>query len=398
MRRLAITALVLAASPALAAPATAYDEAALIHRISAEMNRAGSASGAYVSDAASTRRIYARQANVARIPASVEKLYTTSTALLTLGPTTTLETAAVSAGTVDDAGVLHGDLVLVGHGDPFFGTPGAARIANAVRKAGIARIDGAVIGDETYFDRRRAARFNGYDGEVAGVLSGLAYDHGIFRGHAQLSSGRFAAQRFAAELRKVGVKSSQSSRAGTAPPGAAKIAAWRSPSIAAMSRLVNVPSYNFGAEMLLKGVGAKVRGNGSTASGASVVRQTLAGFGVRPRVEDGSGLSRSNRTSPRQVVGMLEHMYADPVGTDFEASLAVAGQSGTVAGRMRGTAAAGRCKVKTGTLSNVSALAGYCRAKTGRDITFALIMNRVGPSRARVLQDRIAVAIAKVDE
>jgi D-alanyl-D-alanine carboxypeptidase/D-alanyl-D-alanine-endopeptidase (penicillin-binding protein 4) len=398
MRRLAATVLMLAGSSALAAPAAAYDEGALTHRISAEMNRAGSASGAYVSDAATGRRIYARKAAVARIPASVEKLYTTSSALLTLGPTATLETSAVTAGTIDDAGVLHGDLVLVGHGDPYFGAAGAARIASAVRKAGIARIDGAIVGDETYFDRRRAARFNGYDGDLTGVLSALAYDRGIFHGHARLSSARFAAQRFAAELRKVGVKSSKSSRSGTAPAGATKIATWRSATIAELARQINVPSYNFGAEMLLKGVGAKVRGKGTTSRGAAAVRQTLGGFGLHPRVEDGSGLSRSDRTTPRQVAGLLEHMYGNPVGPEFQASLAVAGRSGTVAGRMRGTAAAGRCQLKTGTLSNVSALAGYCHTKDGRDISFALIMNRVSPTSARVLQDRIAVGIARLDE
>lgn len=398
MRRLAITVLVLVCPAAVAAPAAAYDERNLTNKIAAEMRRAGSASGAYVSDAATGRRIYALRATRRRIPASVEKLYTTSSALLTLGPKATLETAAVTAGGIDGAGVLHGDLVLVGRGDPFFGTQGAARIAAAVRKAGIVRIDGAVVGDETYFDRRRAARFNGYDGEITGVLSGLAYDRGIFRGHAQLSAGRFAAQRLAAELRKVGVRSSRSSRAGTAPEGAAKIANWRSMTVADLARFTNVPSNNFAAEMLLKGLGARYRGKGSTSAGASVARSTLAKLGVRPQIRDGSGLSRANRTTPQQVARLLEQIYAADAGVAFRGSLAVAGRTGTVARRMRGTLAAGNCQVKTGTLSNVSALAGYCRARTGRDITFALLMNRVSPSGARAIQDRIAISIARLSE
>jgi len=151
--------------------------------------------------------------------------------------------------------------------------------------------------------------------------------------------------------------------------------------------------------MLLKGLGARYRAKGSTRAGASVARQTLAGLGVHPRIADGSGLSRANRTSPRQVVRMLERVRADAAaGPALRASLAVAGRTGTVAGRMRGTRAAGRCNVKTGTLSNVSALAGYCRARDGRDIAFALLMNRVSPPGARAIQDRIAVAIARLDQ
>ncbi len=399
MRRLLASALVLTAVGAIAAPASAYDEADLKRKIAVEMRRAGSASGAYVSDAVTGRRIYGVRATRARIPASVQKLYTTSTALLRLGPATTLETAAVAAGAVDAAGVLRGDLVLVGGGDPFFGAQGAARIARAIKQAGIGRIAGAVVGDESYFDRRRSGLFSGYDGDLGGVLSGLAYDRGIYRGRAQLSAGRFAAQRFAAELREVGIKSTKSSRAGTAPAGAAKVAAWRSRNVGELARFVNVASNNFASEMLLKGLGARYRARGTTGTGASVVRQTLAELGVRPRVRDGSGLSRANRTSPQQVVRLLERVYGTAdTGRAFRASLAVAGRTGTVAGRMRGTLAAGNCRVKTGTLSNVSALAGYCRARTGRDISFALIMNRTSPGGARAIQDRIAISIARLSE
>lgn len=395
MRRLAATVLVLAATTA---PAAAYDEAALRSTIAAEMGRAGGASGAYVSDAATGRRLYGLRVARPRIPASVQKLYTTSTALLTLGPAAAFQTTAVTAGSVDDAGVLHGDLVLVGRGDPLFGAQGSDRIARAVRDAGIRRIEGAVVGDESYFDGRRAARSHGYDGDLTGVLSALAYDRGIFRGRAQLAAGRFAAQRFAAQLRRAGVRSANSSRAGTAPAGAARIARWRSVNVAELSRFINVPSNNFASEMLLKGLGARYRGEGSTRAGASVVSQTLAGLGVRSRIADGSGLSRSNRTTPREVVRLLERIYSDDAGPAFRSSLAVAGRTGTVARRMRGTRAAGRCEVKTGTLSDVSALAGYCRARDGRDIAFALLMNRVNPQRARALQDRIAISIARLDE
>lgn len=395
MQRLAALVLVLAAVlVGGAAPAAALDEAGMQRAIAAAMRRAGPASGAYVSEAATGRTLYALRDTRRRLPASVQKLYTTATAMLRIGPAATLETSAVATGSADGQGVLHGDLVLVGRGDPYFGAAESARLARAVRSAGVTRIDGAVLGDESYFDRRRGARIAGYDGEVGGVLSALAYGRGLYGGRAQTAAGRFAARRFAAELQRAGVRSSGSARAGTAPAGSVEVATIRSGDIAQLSRKINVPSDNFAAEMLLKAVGAHVRHVGSTRAGAAVVRETLASFGVRPQVVDGSGLSRSDRTSPRQIVRMLEHVDAGEVGAAFKGSLAVAGRSGTVRRRMRGTVAQDNCRLKTGTLHDVSALAGYCRTSDGRDISFALLMNHVNPSGARALQDRIAVAIA----
>jgi D-alanyl-D-alanine carboxypeptidase/D-alanyl-D-alanine-endopeptidase (penicillin-binding protein 4) len=162
-------------------------------------------------------------------------------------------------------------------------------------------------------------------------------------------------------------------------------------------RFVNVPSNNFAAEMLLKALGARERGSGSTAAGADAARDTLDDFGVRPRIVDGSGLSRADRTTPRQVVRLLERMDDQDVGRTFRASLAAAGQTGTVKRRMRGTPAAGRCRVKTGTLSNVSSLAGYCRTLSGRDLGFAILQNGVATARAKRREDRMAAAMARVD-
>jgi D-alanyl-D-alanine carboxypeptidase/D-alanyl-D-alanine-endopeptidase (penicillin-binding protein 4) len=121
----------------------------------------------------------------------------------------------------------------------------------------------------------------------------------------------------------------------------------------------------------------------------------MSGFGVRPRVIDGSGLSHSNRTTPRQVVTLLQHMDADQAGAAFESSLAVAGRSGTLVRRMRGTAARNRCQAKTGTLNGVSALAGYCQTTAGARVAFAFLMNRVNIYGAHVLQDRMAAALAR---
>src|SRR4051812_15372774 len=141
MHRLLAALLGVVCMAALATPAAAYDAADLKRTLAREMARASPASGLYVRDLGAGGELYALRASTPRIPASVEKLYTTATALLRLGPQATLDTRALGDGALDEDGVLHGDLVLVGAGDPFFGTEAAARLADAVKAAGVVRID-----------------------------------------------------------------------------------------------------------------------------------------------------------------------------------------------------------------------------------------------------------------
>ncbi|MEA2154000.1 MAG: hypothetical protein QOE11_140 [Solirubrobacteraceae bacterium] len=399
MRRLLATLLAVAAPLAGAAPALAFSEADLRATLAGEMRHAGSGSGAYVADLASGSELFSVRPDTGRIPASVEKLYTTSTALLRLGPAATLRTLAVTTpdAVVDATGTLQGDLVLVGGGDPFFGDDSATLLARAVRAAGIRAIAGAVVGDESAFDTRRSGCCPGYDPDLGGVLSALAYDRGIFRGRARLDAARFAAARFAAKLRAAGVTVAGHSIAGLAPPSPRTIAFVPSRDVAELARFTNVPSNNFAAEMLLKELGARYGDSGTEAAGAGVVLDTLEDFGLRPRVVDGSGLSRANRSSPRQIVMLLRRMAKPDIAASFRASLAVAGATGTVKRRMRGTPAAGNCQVKTGTLRLVSALAGYCHTAGGRDVVFALQSNRANTFRAKAREDRMAAAIARLD-
>jgi D-alanyl-D-alanine carboxypeptidase/D-alanyl-D-alanine-endopeptidase (penicillin-binding protein 4) len=398
MRSAIATLLALAALLAGAAPAAALSESTLKRTIAREMAKGPAASGAYVRDMDSGAELYALRENAVRIPASVEKLFTTSAALLRLGPSTTLSTQAVTApdAVVEPGGILRGDLVLVGGGDPFFGDEAAARLARSIRAAGIRRVEGSVVGDETAFDAQRSGCCAGYDPDLGGVLSALAYDRGIFRGRARLDAARFAAARFAAQLKAAGVTATGKSAAGPAPDGAKTVAFVASMPVGELARYINVPSNNFAAEMLFRELGARYRDAGSLAAGADVVRDTLDDFGIRPKIVDGSGLSRSNRATPREVVRLLERMHNQDIAQTFRESLAVAGVSGTVKARMRRSAATGRCNVKTGTLRRVSALVGYCLTADGRDIGFALMFNKANVAAAKARENRIAVAIARL--
>lgn len=346
-------------------------------------------------DLTTGRTLYERGADTPRIPASVEKLFTTATALRRYGPKARLATTVVLDGEVDADGRLDGDLVLVGGGDPTLDRSGLGRLARQVRDAGVRRVSGSVIGDESWLDARRGGPRTGgaYDGDMGGVLGALT----VGRGWSARPGGPAlaAARRFARSLRGRGVRVLGRTAVGEAPSDTAPVAAVRSPTMDRLTRAINVPSDNFAAEVLLKDLGAAFGRTGSTAEGAAVVRRTMSSLGVdRRRVADGSGLSRANRVSARQVVALLSAMRTGGQADAFEASLAVAGRTGTLRHRLRGTAAEGACRGKTGTLNGVSSLAGVCSTRDGHSVAFALLMNGVAVWRAHEQQDRVAAALA----
>jgi D-alanyl-D-alanine carboxypeptidase/D-alanyl-D-alanine-endopeptidase (penicillin-binding protein 4) len=394
VRRVALLACLLVAVPA--APALAGGPAATQRALAREMRWAGAGSGALAVDLDTGARLYARRADVPRVPASVEKLYTTATVLRRLGADGRLVTH-VSADLVPDAtGTVLGNLYLRGGGDPTFGPVDLDRLADQLELAGVATVTGQVLGDDGAFDALRGPPSSGYrTSAYVGPLGALTFNRGLTGRRSpyfQAQPARFAARAFTRELRRRGIRVAGGAGTGSTPPLAPALATWASPPMADLVRLTNVPSDNFGAETLLKALGAQVSGTGSTAAGAAVVRAELATLGIRPAVVDGSGLSRANRTSPRQVVGLLRAMDGEAA---FTGSLAVAGRTGTLAQRMRGTTAQDRCRAKTGTLSGVSALAGYCTSVNGADVAFAFLMNGVNPTGARALQDRMAAALAR---
>src|SRR6185312_6044977 len=271
--------------------------------------------------------------------------------------------------------------------------------AAAVRTAGIRHLAGRVYGDESWFDALRGGPASGYglDLDIGGPLGGLLYDRGLAKedGSAlQRQPALFAAQQLTLALRSAHVSVPRGvTGTGTAPEGATQLAAVDSPPMATLVKLTLVPSDNLFAEMLLKDVGAQFGASGSTTAGAAVVLRTAARtFHVHPRIVDGSGLSRADRTSPHQVVVLLNAMRANSA---LRAGLPVAGRTGTLADRMRHTSAQDRCQAKTGTLSNVSALAGYCTTANGHLLAFAFIENHVYTPTAKAAEDKLAIALAR---
>jgi D-alanyl-D-alanine carboxypeptidase/D-alanyl-D-alanine-endopeptidase (penicillin-binding protein 4) len=382
---------------ALPAPAVAVSESGLRSALAAQMRHAGAASSVYVVRLDGDEPVYSLRADRPLIPASVNKLFTTSTALSLFGPGERLQTAALAASALDEDGVLHGNLYLKGGGDPTLNATRLAELADELVDAGLTRIDGNVLGDESLFDRLRGSTNTGgrLDSEVTGQLGALVTSRGYAPRGWQKRPAAVAADALRTALvdRDVRVRAKHAG-VGTAPEDATELAHVSSAPMSTLIRLTNVPSDNYYAETLLKLLGARFGDGGTTRAGAEVVQDTLSDLDIKPTVVDGSGLSRSDRTTTRMVVQLLATMAGGESADDFLGSLAVTGRSGTVQYRMRTGAAAGSCRVKTGTLHDVSNLAGVCTTSGGEQVAFAILMNAINPTTAHVLQDRMVTSIA----
>ncbi|MDX6664731.1 MAG: hypothetical protein QOG68_937 [Solirubrobacteraceae bacterium] len=379
---------------ALSAPpaAQAITAATLKQKLVDQSQRLGTTSGAYVRDLDTGRLLYARKADTPRAPASNEKLLTTATALMQMGPAAQFRTVLKATARPVD-GVIKGDVVLIGSGDPYL-TAGQLRlIANRLVALGVTEITGKVLGDGTYLDRLRGSYDSGYayDSDIGGSLGGLVADEGRGANPALYAATRLRDALLAADI--VVRKGAHSGILGSRGVELANVA---SVPLSTTILRINVPSDNFAAELLLKDIGAGFGSSGSTAAGATVVQDTLEGIGVKAVVHDGSGLSRADQVSPHQLVSLLAAMNDDPdAGLAFRSSLPVAGRTGTLAKRMRGTKAQGRCFAKTGTLDGVSALTGYCAAANADTIAFSFIENNMDANRAKDVEDHMVPQIAR---
>ena len=399
MRRLLIAAVACSAAALLPAGSAAAESLSAVQaKLTREMRLAGPSAGAVVRDLDSGRTIFALRADNQRVPASVEKLYVSAATLMRDGADARIPTR-VLAGAAPVAGVVEGPLYLVGRGDPTLDRSRIRELAAAVKAAGVTAVQGGVKGDDSAFDHLIGSPDTAYryDRELGGLLTGLAVNRGWDSRGLQRAPAASAARRLARELKAAGVRVTGANGTGTAPRTAVEVTRTVSPPIASLVAAMNGPSDNYLAEMLLKGLGATHGGGGTTVAGAAAARATLDDIGVRPRIVDGSGLTRRNRTTPRQVVRLLQRVANMEFATTFTASLPVAGVSGTLQRRMRGTAAAGRCRAKTGTLRYTSNLAGYCTSGDGGTVAFALLMNGVNVGAAHAIQDRIAATLARWD-
>jgi D-alanyl-D-alanine carboxypeptidase/D-alanyl-D-alanine-endopeptidase (penicillin-binding protein 4) len=393
-----LTAVALVSSGAAAAAGAApgaleprLDRALSVPHVSA------SASAAFAIDLATGEAVYARNPSLSLLPASNEKLAVTYAALTALGPSFQIETDVLGEGQQVDT-TWQGDLVLKGYGDPTLTSWDLTVLARQIRAAGILRVTGRVLADESWFDARRTApgwKASFYI-EESPPLSALIVDRGRVGRWTSHDPALAAAQLFRTALAHAGVSVAGTAVHGVADDTAVPLAAVDSPPLSAIVRWMDRVSDNFEAEMLLKQLGAIQAERGSTSAGVGVVSGLLAQAGVPMggvRMVDGSGLSLLDRFTANALVSLLTVMWNDAgVRPELLASLPVAGRSGTLVHRMRGTAAAGVVLAKTGTTSNASALSGF----VGDRYVFSILQNGwpISSSWARLAQDRFVAVLA----
>jgi D-alanyl-D-alanine carboxypeptidase/D-alanyl-D-alanine-endopeptidase (penicillin-binding protein 4) len=349
--------------------------------------------------------VYRHAADASKVPASTEKLLTGMVALDRLGADHRFHTAVVAPAPAA-GGVVTGDLTLVGSGDPLLTTnvyrfvraisadqplTSLDTLADRVKAAGITRITGRVVGDESRYDGLRTVPSwpDRYQREKqVGPLSALSVDDGFVvhlpapgtddpvRRDASWAPAVDAAATFTELLRARGIAVDGQPAQGVAPAGAVEVAAIDSAPLGDVVTQMLQHSDNGTAELLTKEIGRVAGGAGTTAAGVTVIARRAAELGVPmagSMVVDGSGLDPANHATCDELVGVLDASGGidGPVG----AALPVAGRTGTLAKRFRTSAAAGRLRAKTGTLNNVTSLAGFVALPEGGTATFAYIVN-----------------------
>ncbi len=341
--------------------------------------------------------------DVAVIPASTNKLLVAGGAVEVLGADHRFTTSVAAPPAVD--GVVDGDVVLVGGGDPLLvatdfppdddapdpaATTSLDALADAVVGAGITSIRGSIVGDGTRYDDVfvNPTWGGGVAYVDAGPIGGLVVNDGrtVGRSGRQSDPSVAAAREFARLLGDRGVSISNGWESGTLEPGTPVIGTVESAPLSTIVADMLTRSDNDTAEMLLKEIGVAGAAAGTTAAGLQVLDTTVRTWGVPMEsvvLADGSGLSTNNRLTCDTLVGVLDHLDDTPAVE----GLAVAGRTGTLIDEFLGSPVEGRLVAKTGTLSNppadadppeVKALAGYYDAANGDVLEFALVLNGAG--------------------
>ena len=198
----------------VAPAASAAGPEATRRALAREMAGAGAASGAFVVDLDSGAELFASRAGVQRMPASVEKLYVSAAALRRLGADARFSTDALAGVAPDPLGVVNGNLYLRGSGDPYLSSIDIARLADRVKAAGVKRVTGRVLGDETGFDLLRGVPSSAFRLTAeTGPLSALAVNHGRTGWRCPISRRRPPCSRRAASRRRCALAACRS-----APP------------------------------------------------------------------------------------------------------------------------------------------------------------------------------------
>lgn len=342
-------------------------------------------------------------------PASTTKLLTAFATLATIDPGARFDTSVVRSGD---------QIVLVGGGDPYLTvqeakarddrvfradlTTLARRTAAGLKKSGLDRV--ALGYDASLFSGPAASpawQKSYVTDNIVTPTSALWADQGVENGVRSRDPAAAAADVFAGLLADRGITIVGEASSERMPVGAERVARVRSATVAQIVETLIRISDNQAAEVMLRHLAIAAGEPATFEGGTAAVRTTLKAAGVDVaglRLDDGSGLARSNRISPTTLVETLAAALESPRTSGLAADLPVGGFTGTLVERFGGLEQArGTVRAKTGTLRGIHSLAGYAVDRGGRPVLFAVMTDDADedrPLEARAALDRIAAAIA----
>lgn len=343
--------------------------------------------GLLVFDLTADSVIYAHGHRQLLRPASTLKLITAIAAIDKLGGSYQFRTSLYYTGQVD-SGVLSGDIYCVGGFDPRFNADDMKAFVDGIRSMGVDTIRGRILADRTMKDDDLLGEGWCWDDDNP-VLSPLL----VSRKDHFLS-------RFLQELRESGIVVEAST--GNAPlPQGAFLVCTRFHTIDQILMRMMKDSDNLYAESLFYQLAASTGERPAKAKHArKEIGRLIEKVGLQPsryKIADGSGLSLYNWVTPELEVALLRYAYRNPdIYIHLYPSLPVAGQDGTLRRRMRGGFASGNVHAKTGTLTCITSLAGYCTASNGHVLAFSIINQGViHDSNGRTFQNRVCEAMCR---
>lgn len=341
------------------------------------------------------------------LPASTTKLLTGFAALRTLKPQHRFVTRAA----------LDGDrVVLIGGGDPYLASA-HSRNAPRVEHADLRTLARRTATALRVLDERSVSI--GYDDSlfsgpafnpawdpgylrdaVVSPIGALWADQGVHGDRVDADPARYAAERFAAELRRQGLRVAAGTPRVRVPPNVTDVASVRSATVAEIVENVELYSDNEGAEVLARQAALASGGKPSFKGAVHAVLGQLSAAGIDTRavaLVDGSGLSRADRIPPSVLTQVVVRAARTPDAAALLADLPVAQVSGSLAGRFRRQPAAwGMVHAKTGTLTQVHALSGLVTTRDGQLLAFTAMADSTPPDRsvAEAWLDALAGALA----
>ena len=343
--------------------------------------------GLLVYDLTAHQVVYQKNERQRMRPASVMKLVTSITALDMLGGDYQYHTGICYRGHLE-GDTLVGDLYFVGGFDPTITRDDLRMMADTISRYGIHRIDGMLVSDLTMKD-------------TLSYGSGWCWDDDNVRLTPLLvdKKDQFMSIMMQ-EMRARGIQLSVTLARGRLPQGCTEIYRYNSSIDKVLLRMMK-QSDNLYAESMFYQVAKGNSPRTATASDASgAVKRLAMRLGLDPinyTIADGSGLSLYNYVSAEMIVALLRHAYQNrEIYDHLYPSLPIAGVDGTLEKRMTKGKAFGNVHAKTGTVSGVSTLAGYCQASNGHTLCFAILnQGLIKASDGREYQDRICEALCR---